>query len=82
MGAAFLTTFIRFLLLAFEVAILGRILLSWIEPSGRSGLAQFLIMLTEPILGPIRRLLPPTGGFDLSPLIVLFVLGAVLQSLP
>jgi YggT family protein len=34
--------------------------------------------LTEPFLGPIRRLLPATGGLDLSPLILMLVLSALL----
>ena len=49
---------------------------------------QFLHRITEPVLAPVRRLLPPwkTGGLDLSPLIVLiaiqFVERVILPSLP
>jgi YggT family protein len=82
MGAAFLVTFVRFLLIAFEVAVLGRVLLSWVDPRGRSSLGQLLISVTEPVLAPIRRLLPPTGMLDLAPLILLLILGAVVRSLP
>ena len=82
MGAAFALNFLRFLLIAFEIAVLGRVLLSYLEPSGRSSVAQFVTMVTEPVLAPVRRLLPPAGMLDFSPLIVLLVLGAVLRSLP
>ena len=82
MGAAFLLNFIRLLLIALEVAILGRVLLSYVEPRGGSTAAQFVIMVTEPVLAPVRRVLPPAGMLDFSPLIVLLVLGAVLRSLP
>lgn len=82
MGAAFLLNFIRLLLIALEVAILGRVLLSYVEPRGGSTVAQFVIMVTEPVLAPVRRVLPPAGMLDFSPLIVLLVLGAVLRSLP
>ena len=41
-------------------------------------LSQFLIMATEPLLAPIRRMLPQTGMVDFSPLILMLILGAVL----
>ncbi|HYN69969.1 MAG TPA: YggT family protein, partial [Candidatus Eisenbacteria bacterium] len=61
---------------------LARVLLSWIDPAGRSRFAPFLIAMTEPILAPVRRLLPRTGGFDLAPLIVLLILGFILRYVP
>jgi YggT family protein len=61
-------------LLALWLLIFGRVLLSWFDPAGRSQLGSFVISTTEPILGPIRRALPPTGMLDLSPLIVLILL--------
>lgn len=36
-----------------------------------ASIAQFLYRLTEPVLAPIRRVLPPMGGLDLSPLVVI-----------
>ena len=79
MGAEFLVNFVRFLLIALQILILGRVLLSWIDPMGRSRFAPYVIALTEPILAPMRRLLPRTGAFDLSPLIVLLLLGFILR---
>lgn len=81
MGVAFLFNFIRFLLIALEVAIIARVLLSWVDPRGRSSVAQFLVFFTEPILAPIRRVLPSTGAFDFAPLLVVLVLGAVVRSI-
>lgn len=78
----FLSNFLRFLLIALELLVIGRVLISWVEPSGRSGLAQFLVGITEPILGPVRRLVPRGGMFDFSPLIVILVLGAIVRALP
>ena len=80
MGGAFLLNFVRFVLIGLEIVILARVLLSWIDPGGRSGFSAFVIQTTEPILAPIRRMLPRTGMFDLSPLIVLLVLGAILRA--
>ena len=84
MGAAFLYNFLRFLLLALEILIIGRVLLSFVEqdPRNRSAISQFLVALTEPILAPVRRLLPQGGAFDFSPLIVILVLGAIVRALP
>jgi YggT family protein len=70
---------IELALLAATLLVLGRVLLSWIDPSGRSQLGSFVISTTEPILGPVRRALPPTGALDLSPMIVLIVLTILLR---
>jgi YggT family protein len=79
MGLFFLN-FVRFLLIALEILILARVLLSWFDPGGRNAFSAFVNQTTEPLLAPVRRLLPRTGMFDLSPLIVLLVLGAILRA--
>jgi YggT family protein len=80
MGVAFLANFVRFVLIALWLVILARVVLSWIDPTGRGRFAAFVIQTSEPILGPVRRILPRTGMFDLSPLIVLLVLGALMRA--
>lgn len=58
-------------------AILGRIVLSWfpISPGGpMATVYRFLYSITEPVLGPLRRVIPPLGGLDLSPIVALFAL--------
>ena len=62
---------------ALTILVLGRVLLSWFDPAGRSPAASFVTAATEPILAPVRRALPTTGPLDFSPLIVLLVLGAL-----
>ncbi len=57
--------------------VLGRVLISWIDPAGQSRVASLLVQATEPLIAPVRRLIPPTGTFDLSSLVVLLVLGAL-----
>ena len=66
---------VRFLLFALWALVLGRMLMSWVDPQGRNQLSTFLIRATEPILAPVRRLLPRTGMMDWSGFIVLIVLG-------
>ena len=75
----FLRNLIEVALAAGVLLVLGRVLISWIDPVGRSPVAAFLIQTTEPILGPIRRVLPPLGMIDLSPLVVLIVLTTLLR---
>ena len=54
--------------------ILARVLMSWFNPNPNNSVVDAIYRLTEPVLGPIRRLLPSMGGFDLSPLVVFFIL--------
>ena len=54
--------------------ILARVLMSWFNPNPNNPVVDAIYRLTEPVLGPIRRLLPSMGGFDLSPLVVFFIL--------
>jgi YggT family protein len=53
--------------------ILIRALLSWVNPDPFNPIVQFLYRATEPVLEPIRRLLPPMG-IDFSPLIAFLVI--------
>jgi YggT family protein len=42
---------------------------------------RFLLTITEPVLGPVRRVVPPLGAFDLSPLIVLLLAQFLLNAI-
>ena len=81
MAGTFLLNFIRFVLIGIQLVVLARVLLSWVDPQGRSPVAAFIIQTSEPILGPIRRIMPRTGMFDLSPLVVILVIGVFLRAL-
>lgn len=70
-----------YLLIAYAVLILVRIIMSWfpIDPNGIGAtIAGFLYLVTDPLLGPLRRMIPPvrlgTVGLDLTPTIVIFAL--------
>ena len=74
-----MTQLVCLLLSAYLIVMFARIILSWFPVEPGSGLASvygFLYSLTEPVLGPIRRVIPPLGmggmGLDLSPLVVFF----------
>ena len=70
--------FIRFVDILTQVlsyAILIRAILSWFPNVPRDNpFVEVLYQITEPVLGPIRRLLPSMGGIDFSPLVAFFVL--------
>ena len=68
------------LALVLWLLIFARLLLSWVDPMGRTAAAGFLVSTTEWLLAPVRRMLPQTGMFDFSGLIVLLVLGAVMRA--
>ena len=80
MGALFVANFLRFLLVGLWLVILARVVLSWVDPAGRSRFAAFIVGTTEPLLAPVRRVLPRTGMLDLSPLIVLLLLGVLMRA--
>jgi YggT family protein len=68
--------FIGWLLNLYSWVIIAAALMSWVSPDPRNPIVVFLRQVTEPVLAPARRLLPPwkTGGLDLSPVIVLIAI--------
>ena len=54
--------------------ILGRVLMSWFDPSGNYRISRIIYDMSEPILAPARRILPAFGGVDWSPLVTMIVL--------
>lgn len=71
---------ISLLLQLFVILLVVRAVLSWVRPGPESPvrpIADFVHKATEPVLGPIRSVLPPMGGFDLSPLIVIVLISVI-----
>jgi YggT family protein len=55
--------------------IIFRALISWVNPDPYNQIVIFLYRVTEPVLGPIRRILPMRNvGIDISPIIVILVI--------
>ena len=74
-----------FLLLdIYKWVIIAAALVTWVSPDPRNPIVTILRQITEPVLAPARRLLPPwkTGGLDFSPLIVIFAIQLVEWGLP
>ncbi len=68
-----LAAVINILLTIMYWLILVRALISWVNPDPFNPIVQFLVRVTEPVLEPVRRLLPPMG-IDISPIIVFFII--------
>lgn len=78
--SGFLTLFVVLLFRALNYAIFGRVILSWIDPFGNWLITRIIRDITEPILGPIRRVLPTLGMMDFSPIVAILLL-QLLESL-
>ncbi len=65
---------IRLLCWVLTILIFLRALLSWFPVDPRSRLVLLLYQLTEPILAPLRRVIPRAGMIDLSPMIAIIIL--------
>ena len=74
-----LVNFVRLLITVVWFLLIARVVLSWTNPMGGGGVVAFIYQATEPILAPIRRVLPPTSGIDWSPLVAMLLLGMVLR---
>ncbi len=82
----FLATFINLFFTALWLAILGRVIMSWVTMMAPTSpvvqtINQMLFQMTEPVLAPIRRIIPPLGAFDLTPMIALILLQVIQQYL-
>jgi YggT family protein len=67
--------------LGLTLAIFGRVLMSWISPKGNDPVTPLLYQVTEPILAPIRRVLPQMGMLDLAPMVAILVLNYLIRPL-
>ncbi|QKT05047.1 YggT family protein [Ectothiorhodospiraceae bacterium 2226] len=69
-----LAELVNLLFNVFIFAILIQVVISWINPGAYNPLISLLYSLNEPLLRPARRVIPPIGGLDLSPLAVIIAL--------
>jgi YggT family protein len=65
----------------FWFAMLAYALVSWV-PSIRGRWSDVVARVVEPVLNPVRRVIPPIGGLDLSFLVVILLIGYIMRSLP
>jgi YggT family protein len=68
MGALFL------LLKLYGYVVLAAVIISWVPSMRDSSFGQLVLRATEPVFNPVRKVLPPMGGVDLAPLVVLIAI--------
>ena len=79
---AFLFDFLRLLCEVLTIAIIFRAILSWFSPRPTNILAVILFRVTEPLLAPLRRIIPRVGMFDFTPLVAIILLQFIARLLP
>lgn len=58
-------------------ALLAVIILSWVAPGSNNPALYLLYQITEPVMAPFRKMLPPMGGMDFSPILVFILINVV-----
>ena len=77
--------FFDFLRIPFNVlslAIIARAIMSWFSPRPTNVLAVILYRVTEPLLAPLRRIIPMAGPFDFTPMVAIILLQLIANLLP
>ena len=62
------------LLQVYTILLIVRVFLSWVNPDPFNPIVQFLTRMTDPVLAPLHRIVPPIGPFDISPIIAIFLI--------
>ena len=63
-------------------ATIGSVIISWVAPNSPHPAPQLLLQLVEPLFAQVRRVIPPIGGLDLSPIAIFLVIQIVQSQLP
>jgi YggT family protein len=65
---------LHLLLNVYMLLIIARAIISWVSPDPYNPIVNFLYRATDPVLRYVQRIIPPLGGIDLSPILVLIVI--------
>ena len=74
---------VAMLLQVLQIAILVRVLYSWVDPNPypTNAFKRLLWAVTDPVLGPLRRVIPPIGNMDFSPIAAIVLIGVLQRAL-
>ena len=61
--------------------VLIRVVMSWVNPGASNPMMMVIYQVTEPVMAPVRRLIPPMGGLDLSPIVLIIGLQFLIMAL-
>lgn len=74
----FVVTFVDLLVTVLTIAIFARIILSWLPIGGTNHpIVALVYQITEPVLAPLRRIVPRMGMFDFTPMVAIIFLGLI-----
>ena len=74
-----MTFILQVVLFGFMICLLIRAVFSFIEPYPKNQVHRITYQVTEPFIAPVRRLVPPVGGFDIAFLLVFIAVSMILQ---
>ena len=75
-------TILGFLLMVLQIlsyVLIARALISWVDPRMEWGISRILVEITEPLISPLRRVIPPLGMFDVSYIVAIFLIWGLMQ---
>jgi len=73
----FVLNFVRVLFFILQFAIIIRALMSWFNPSPDNPVARIVYEITEPVLGPLRRIVPRIGMIDITPIVAILLMQVI-----
>ena len=76
-----IATLLIYALYAFMIVLFVRVAFSWLNPYPTNAVSRFAYRVTDPVLEPVRRYVPPVSGLDLSPLVVWLVVIFIIAAL-
>ena len=68
-----IATLLIYAIYAFMIVLVVRVAFSWVSPFPTNPVSRFAFRVTEPVLAPVRRWVPPVSGLDLSPIVLWLV---------
>ena len=76
-GIEFLLYFVSTLFFILQFAIIIRALMSWFNPSPENPIVRLVMEITEPVLAPLRRVVPRIGMIDITPIVAILLLNVI-----
>jgi YggT family protein len=67
------------ILTIYSFVLFGRAIMSWFDPGFRSQIGRIVYDITEPVIAPIRQVIPPIAGLDLSIMVAIFLVAILRQ---
>jgi YggT family protein len=76
-GREFVLFFVNILFFILQFAIIIRALMSWFNPSPENPVARIVYEITEPVLAPLRRIVPRIGMIDITPIVAILLMQVI-----